>query len=259
MFTVRQAAEDIVKMLKTAYTSQTIRPVDEKAFAHLDLAAYARFREDMERDGYRFVSDVEIVELNQSPHTVLIPTMIRCMVSPDGETTAGYYQCRLKVPSLILNLVAGVLSLRFLWAPKAFLQSLLTKHCYDFESEIGATYVTTSSAADAAAMSRPSSVDAKYLDHGTPVTEVRTAHEARLATAVRRAGTTASPTKMRSYQDVEAMQERLKRVKDAHRAASGWITQSELLTLANGDRAMATAIFEEVQKILAERPLSPAA
>ena len=132
-------------------------------------------------------------------------------------------------------------------------------HCYDFTSEIGGTFVGTSNAADAAAITLPDSVDAKFFGYGTSLTDVRTAHEARLAAALRLAGTSVRPTKMSSHEDVRAMQARLKRVKDAHRAASGWITEKEILTMAGGNRLFARAIYEEVQKILAEKPLSPAA
>ena len=257
MVTVRSAAEGIVSILRTAYTPQTIARVDEKTFSHLDLNAYRLYREAMEREGYRFLGDLEIVELNKSRTNVLVPTMIRSMVSADGETSAGYYQCRHKLPWLILNLIVGILSLRFLWGPRGFLQSLQTKHCYDFESEIGGSYLSTSNAADAAVMGRPSSIDAAYFDYWTSLTEVRVAHEARLAAALRRAGTSVRPTKMSTYDDVMAMQARLKHAKDAHRAALGWVTQDELLTLAEGDAALAAAIFDEVQKILAERPIVP--
>ena len=258
MSTLRQAAEDIVKHLKTAFAPYTIIPVDEKAFSHLDLDRYRQFREAMEGDGYRFLSDLEIVEVNKSPANVLVPTMIRSMVSADGRTSAGYYQARHKIQWIVMNLIVGILILRFLWAPKAFLCSVRTMHCYDFESEIAGGYVVTSNAADAAAMSRPSSVDAKYFDYGTSPTEVRTAHEERLAAAVRRAGASASPTRMSNHEDVQAMQARLKRVKDAHRAASGWITEKEIRNMV-GNALFARAIHEEVQKVLAEQPLSPAA
>jgi hypothetical protein len=256
---IRQAAEDIVKMLRTGFAPYTIVRVDEKAFSHLDLARYRQFQEAMEGVGYRFLSDLEIVEINKSPTTVLVPTMIRSMVSADGETSASYYQCRHKIQWVILNLIVGILTLRFLWAPTAFLYSLRTMHCYDFTSELGGAYVGTSTAKDAAAFSLPSSIDTKFFGYGTSLTEVRTTHEARLAAAVRRAGTSARPTKMSSHDDVRAMQARLKRVKDAHRAASGWITEKEILTMAGGDAAFARAIYKEVQKILAERPISTAA
>jgi hypothetical protein len=256
---LRQAAEEIVAHLKTTYAKpHTIVRVNENAFSHLDLASYRQYQGTMERVGYRFLSDLEIVEINKAPTNALVPTMIRCMVSADGHTCAGYYQARHKLPWLILNLFWGILTLRFIFAPKAFGYSLRTKHCYDFESEIAGTFVTTSNAEDAAAFTRPSSIDAKYFGYGTSVTDVRTAHEARLAAALRRAGTSASPTRISTHEDMKAMQARLKQAKDAHRIASGGITESEFLAIAGGNSLLARAVFEEVKKILAEQPLSPA-
>jgi hypothetical protein len=97
-------------------------------------------------------------------------------------------------------------------------------------------------------MSLPSSVDAKFFGYDTTLAEVRSAHEARLAAAVRRVGVSA--TKMSSDEDARAMQARLKQVKDAHRLASNWITRNELVTLAGGNTELADAVFEEIQKLL---------
>jgi hypothetical protein len=247
--TARDAAQEIVSNLKKTYaTTFTIVRVEERAFSHLDLSTYRRFQETLERSGYKFLGDIAIVEINNSPTSLMAPTMIRTMLSADGATDAGYYQVRPRIGRLVKNLLAGIANLRLFDAPAFFLENLGTKHCYDFTSEIAGTYVTTSNAAGAAAISLPNSVDAKFFTYQTPLAEVRTAHEARLAAAVRRVG--ASPTKMSSNEDVRAMQARLKQVKDAHRLASNWITRKELVTLAGGDTELADAVFEEVQKLL---------
>lgn len=254
--TLRKAAEEIIGNLKRAYTAPyTIVPADEPAFSHLDLSAYRRFKETLESDGYRFLSDYEILEVNNSPNSLLARTMIRCMVSADGGTSAGYYQIQPRIGRLVTNLLVGIVNLRFIAAPSFFLHNVRTKHYYDFESEIAGAYVTTSNAAGAAAMSLPASVDAKFFGYETSLTALRAAHEARLAAAVGRTG--ASPTRMSSKEDVVAMQARLKRLKDAHRATSNWITHEELLALSGGNIALADAIFEEVQKLLAETAMSP--
>jgi hypothetical protein len=249
--TARDAAEEIVDALKRTYAVPfTMVPVKEQSFSHLNLSAYRRYQEALERAGYRFVSDIEILEINKSPTSLMAPTMIRCMLSPDGTTSAGYYQVRPRIGRLVKNLLVGIANLRIFAAPAFFLENLGTKHCYDFTSEIARTYVTTSNAAAAAAISLPNSVDAKFFEYKTPLTDVRTAHDERLAVAVRRVG--ASPTKMSTTEDILAMAARLKQAKDAHRFASNWITQQELVTLAGGNTELADAVFEEVQKLLAE-------
>ena len=255
MRTARDAAAEIISSLKKTYAASfTIVRVDEKSFSHLDLSAYGRFQATLEAQRYRFLADIEIVEINNSPTSLMAPTMIRSMVSRDGETEAGYYQVRPRVGRLLKNLLVGIANFRFIAAPSFFLENLGTKHCYDFTSEIAGTYVTTSNAAAAAAISLPGSVDAKFFGYDTPLTDIRAAHESRLAAAVRRVG--ASPTRMSSYADARAIQARLKQVKDAHRLASNWITQNELLALSGGDTELAEAVFEEVQKLLGVPPFA---
>jgi hypothetical protein len=247
--TARDAAEEIITNLKRTYAAPfTIVPVEEKAFSHLDLSAYRRFKKELEDGGYRFLSDYEIVEINNSPTSIIAPTMIRSMLSADGQTCAGYYQVRPRIGRLVKNLLVGIANLRFIAAPRVFFQTLGTKHCYDFESEIAWTYVATTNAAASAAMSLPSAIDTKYFDYATPITVLRTAHEQRLASAVRRIRRSA--TTMSSKDDVLAMQARLKQVKDAHRLASNWITRNELLNFSDGNAEVADAVYEEVQKLL---------
>lgn len=154
MSTLRKAAEEIIGNMKRAYTAPyTIVPADEQAFSHLDLSVYRRFKETLEGDGFRFISDYEILEVNNSPSSLLARTMIRCMLSADGGTSASYYQIRPRIGRLVTNLLVGIVNLRFMAAPSFFLENARTKHYYDFESEIAGAYVTTSNAAGAAAMS----------------------------------------------------------------------------------------------------------
>jgi hypothetical protein len=70
----------------------------------------------------------------------------------------------------------------------------------------------------------------------------------RLASAVER--TSATPTRMTSFEDSLAMGERVRQQKRAHRAASGWITHGELIAFTKGNMFLADSIFEEVQAIL---------
>lgn len=237
--------------MKRAYgTPPTIVRTSESEFTHLDLNAYRSFRDTMERHGYRFLSDIKILGISDTARSPMAPTMIRAMVSADGGTSAGYYQVKPKIGRRVTSLLAGLLSLRFIAEPRRFLQSLMGKDCYDFESELGSTYVATSNAEDAATIGLPRSIDSKFFAYGTSVDELRTAHEARLRAAAQRTG--ARPTSMTTIEQVIAMQVRLQERKNAHRAASNWITQNELRTVAHGNTALADEIFEEVQTILAQ-------
>lgn len=247
--TPREAAERIVARMKRRYSSPpTIVRTNESEFTHLDLNAYRSFRDTMEREGYKFLSDVKILGISDSPQSQMAPTMIRVMVSPDGGICAGHYQVKPKIGFRLTSLLAGLINLRFISEPRLFLQSLKTKGCCDFESELGSTYVVTSNAEVARAMSLPKSVDTKFFAFGTSVDELRAAHEARLRAAAQRTGT--RPTSMATIEDVFAMQARLQERKNAHRVASNYITRNELRALSGGNTAVADALFEEIQMVL---------
>jgi len=237
-------------MKRTYSKPLTIVRTNESEYTHLDLNAYRSFRDTMERHGYRFLSDIRILGISDSPQSPMAPTMIRAMVSADGGTCAGYYQVKPKIGRRVTSLFAGLLSLRFIADLRGFLQSLTGKECCDFESELGSNYVVTSNAEDAATIGLPRSIDSKFFAYGTSVDELRTAHEARLRAAVQRSG--AKPTSMTTIEQVIAMEARLSERKHAFRAASNWITQNELRTVARGDNVLADEIFEEVQTILAQ-------
>ncbi|MEO8619562.1 MAG: hypothetical protein ABI625_00775 [bacterium] len=245
----REYAEHLVARMKALYGQpDTNVSVQEFQFPHLDLTEYHRFRHALEAVGYRYLGDHETINVSNNSTSVMARTMVRNMISADGETCAGHYQVHPRMQQVLRNLFAGVLNLRLIDAPASFLRMLKTKLVYDFVSEVGGKYVVTSNAEAAGAINAPASVDTKFFPYDTALIEVRTAHEARLTVAVARAGS--EPTRMTTYADVEAMQARLKLQKAAHRAASGWITREELRIMARGNVALADEIFEEVQAIV---------
>jgi hypothetical protein len=247
----RDAAQRIVANMKRTYGAPPVfARTSESEFAHLDLEAYRGFRNTLERRGYKFLSDFKIPGISDSPTSSMVPTMIRSMVSPDGATCASHYQATPTMRVRVTTVLAGLLSLGFIVRPRRLLQSLMTKNIDDFESELGGTYVVTTNAEVARALSLPKSVDTKFFPYGSPVEEVRAAHEARLRAAIQRTGS--SPTTITTIEDVFALETRLKECKNAHRAASNWVTQNELRAFAGGDTALADAIFKEVQIVLAE-------
>lgn len=248
MTDARRAAEEILAQLKHTYaTSQTIVPANEAEFTHLDLSRYRAFRDTLEREGYHLLSDFEVLEITNAPGTIMARTMVRAMASADGGTCAAYYQVRPRMGRVVANLLVGLLNLRLIDAPRFFLHVRTTKHCYDFTSEVGGTFVTTSNAADAAMMTAPPTIDALYFPYDTALDTVRLAHVQRLAAAVARMGHAA--TRIGSNEDMLAMEERLRAQKNAHRAMSNWITQQELQALSGGDTLVAELVWEELQKL----------
>lgn len=245
----REFAEQLVAKMKSLHTKPLTRaPAREAEFTHLDLGSYRHYQTALETLGYRFLDDIEILEVNNSPGSVMARTMIRSMISADGLISAGHYQVRPRIERLASNLVRGILNLRLLDAPASFLGNLQTRQIYDFESEIGSTYLITSNAEIAGKFSAPASIDASHLPSGTPVEAVRRAHVERLASTMTRTG--GVPTHMATREDIVAMADRMRQQKAAHRAASGWITRDELLRFTNGNVALTDSVFDEVQAII---------
>jgi hypothetical protein len=246
----RKTAERIIATIKKAYGApKRFVPTSESEFAHLDLETYRRFRHTMEGNGYRFLADVKILGISDSSRW-MAPWMIRLMLSADGGTAVGHYQAKPRIAMWLTNFGAGLLKLRFILAPRLFLQSLRTRHYFDFESELAATYLTTSNAEEAGIFGLPSSIDAKFLPYGTSIDELRAAHEARVMRAAE--GTGAGPTRMATLEDVFAMRARLQECKNAHRAALNWITRDELRAFAGGNAALGDGLFEQVQILLGQ-------
>lgn len=248
MSTPRELAERIVANMKAMHSApDTIVPVEESDFSHLRLAAYREFRDALQSRGYRLIGDSEFVNVTRKPNSPLQRTMVRHLVSPDGTSSASMYQVRQHVKRLLGNLLTGIRNFRWIDAPSAFVRALGTRNVYDFTSELGDRFVVTSNGTAAGKFSRPAAVDIAFFPDGTALEVIRAAHEARLAAAVAR--TSSVPTTLGSREDIIAMLARLKAVKGAHRGASGWITQEELLKFAGGNAALADLIWKEVEAI----------
>lgn len=199
--------------------------------------------------GYHHVADYRSESVYEQVDTRRHwPVIVRCMLSADGAICANYYQMR---PRLMDNLIAlagralrgelGSAGIAKLW------RSVATEHLYDFESEIGTTFLGTSTAVEASAFTSPAEVSMQFLPRGTSLTSVRTTHESRVRDAIARG--LGKPTRMTSPRETQAMEDRCEAAKYAHRAKIGWVTQDELYAILPENRAMAEAIFREVELI----------
>jgi len=218
-------------------------------FAPLDRQAYERFRRQLTDAGYQHVADYRVDSVYGEVETRRHwPVIVRCMLSADGAVCANYYQMR---PRVVDNLIAlagralrgglGSTGIAKLW------RSVATEHLYDFESEIGTTYLGTSTAVAASAFTSPPEVSMQFLPRGTSLTSVRATHESRIREAIARGA--GEPTRMASLKESQAMEARCDAAKYAHRAKIGWVTQDELYAILPANRQMAEAIYREVELI----------
>lgn len=245
---VSEAAKTVLEIMKRQYqSSYTIVPVVEKDFSHLDLSRYHAFRAGMEAGNFAFMSDLEILEVSQSPTSVIARTMIRSMLSRDGTINAGYYQIKPHLGRRLKLLLKGLKNLRLIDAPKSFLKSLGTKNYFDFETELSdGTFLVTTNIQPT--ISNPPTVETHYLPYATPASAMLQFHQQQLEETLKKHATI-SPKPMSGLQDILAMQKRQRDQKTAYRATVQWITQSELQKMSGGNPELANAIFNDIQKL----------
>ncbi len=245
---VSEAARTILEIIKRQYQSDyTIVSVNETDFPHLALSRYRAFQAEMEAENFSFMSDLEILEVSQSPTSVIARTMIRSMLSRDGTINAGYYQIKPNLERRVKLLLKGLKNLRWIDAPRSFLNSLGTKNYFDFETALSdGTFLVTTNIQPS--ISNPPSVETHYLPFATPASAMLQFHKQQLEEKLKN-NAAISPGTMSSLPDILAMQKRQRDQKTAYRATVQWITQSELQTMSGGNPDLANAIFNDIQKL----------
>lgn len=250
---ISKAAKSIVESMKHMYsTPHTIVPIDEKDFGHLALSEYKFFRDTMEAEGFKYLADLEILEVSNSPTSVIARTMIRSLISNDGAIATNYYQVMPNIFRRLKLLLRGIINLRWIAAPKNFMHAMKTRHCIDFETEFSDdTFLITTNAETAGLISGPPTIENHFFPYGTPYTVLLKAHRARLQVILHN-NQGLSPKAHQSLPDILQMQKRQNAQKMAHRATMQWVTQSELQGLSPGNTELANTVFDEVQKLLNE-------
>jgi hypothetical protein len=248
---VTKAARHILETLQRQYGApNTVVSVSEADFAHLDLAAYRTSRADMEAEGFRHIGDLEVLEVSESPSSLLARTMLRSMISEDGFIVSNYYQVKPRIGRYMKLLARGLRNLRLIDAPRSFARGMRTRHCSGFTTEFDdGTSLVTSNAHAASAISGPPAIESNYFAYGTPSSVLLRAHRARVE-AILCAKTEVKPVVIASLPDLLQMYKRQSTQKSAYRATVQWITKAELQGMSSGNPAIANAVFAEVQKLL---------
>lgn len=213
-----QAAQRILATIEATFVpSHDYVRVEPQQFRHLDLRFYERTMRLLNAKGFRLVADVEDRTITRAPRGVLMPVMLRTMVSRDGTIMAALYHPRLK------SLWMRVLLLVLRKAPGRVID--LETECSD------GTFVVTSNASQAAAFSMPGMIDARFLDQQASVHEVHQAHVSRVAAHLAsRPGIVARH--IGTHEQLVASQNRMNALKAAWRGEIGGITREELSQLA---------------------------
>jgi hypothetical protein len=229
------AAKEILANLEATYQpSHHYVTVQAKAFSHLDLRFYDQAARALGAKGFRTVADVEDTTITSAPNNVLMPVLIRALLSRDGTVMAALYHPRLK--SLLLRVLFWILRRS-------------PGKVADMETECSdGSFVATTNAMGAAAMELPALISGEFLPNDTPVLEVLARHTARVAAHLAaRPGVSARV--ITSHAELIASQNRMNAIKSAHRGEIGMITREELDQLAVvGGKAMADEVHQEVRE-----------
>lgn len=249
---IREAAKNIIKNMEHLVKPHTYAEIDSSEFKYLNLTRYAEQKDALTKYGFRHLANYEILEVTNSPNTIMARTFVQCMTSTEGEITSGYFQAHPKIGRLTFNLLKGILNFRLISAFIFYFKNLQTKHCQDFETEFSDnSFIITSNAEAAGTISRHPSIDAEFHPYATPVKFLLIRHCERIKEKLK-SSPSLSFVRIRSKEDVLAMQKRQKEIKDAFRIAVNCVTPEEIQNWSK-NKAIAEAVIQEVQIIMRER------
>jgi hypothetical protein len=159
----------------------------------------------------------EDTTIANTPGTVLLPVMVRTLLSRDGTIMASLYHPRIRTLGLRL----------LLW-----LFRRLPGKVVDMETECtDGSFVVTTNAAGAAAIDMPALIASEFLPASASAEAVRARHVERLAAHLAvRPGITART--ITSHDELVASQNRMNALKAAYRGQIGGITREEFGRLA---------------------------
>lgn len=244
------AARNILKTLRKIYsdTPRTRVLADEKNFRHLDLAAYGRFRKDMEAKGYHLLGDYEVVDFTRAGP--LRRTFLRVMVSADGTVACAYYQITAHLLKRLWRLFNELMDGRGKPAWKSFLNDIAIHHSLavstDFED---GSSICTCIGESAGIFANPPGMEMHYFPDGTPLdTLLQTLGER--VSWMRTEYPDAQPVSISTLEQLFQLQDRSSEKKVAWRKSVNWITREELLAMSNGNEAFADEVYEEIQQQL---------
>jgi hypothetical protein len=228
------AAQKILAMIEATYQpTHNYVTVDARTFRHLDLKFYDKTAHKLANKGFRTLADVEDKTITATPDGVLMPVLIRTLLSKDGTVMAALYHPRIK--PLMMRLLLWVLR-------------KLPGKVVDMETEFtDGSFVVTSNAAAAAAIDLPALISAEYLPKTASAHHVAHRHTQRVAAHIAsRHGVSAKA--VRTHAEVLASQNRMNAIKAAFRNEIGGITKDELDRLAVIGPSATKAVHDAIRR-----------
>jgi hypothetical protein len=218
-----KAAHEILDLIEATYQpTHDYVVADPRAFRHLDIAFYDRIARLLASKGYRTVADLEDKTITNAPG-VLMPVLLRTLLSRDGTVIAALYHPRIR--SLGLRLLIWLLGKR-------------PGKVIDFETEFeDGSFVATSNAKGADGIGVPPQISSAFIPSAS-LHELHQHHLVRVA-AHRAARHDVAPRVMRDLAELIASQNRMNALKAAYRGEVGGVSKEELDRLARpGNRVV---------------------
>lgn len=232
-------AQEILVLIEASYKpTHNYVEVESRLFRHLDLSFYEQTTQRLCAQSFRKLADVEDTTLSASPGNVLMPVMIRSLVSSDGSIMASIYHPRIKP-----------LRLRFLlWIMRKRLDKVV-----DMETEFtDGSFLVTSNAASAAGMDMPTWINAEFLPVSTSVDAVYQEHLNRLRAHLQN-HPHITTKKIDTYEQLVASQNRMNALKAAFRGEIGGVSRKELERLSGKRQDLAAEVHAALNKELEKR------
>jgi len=234
----KEGAEEILRRIETVYVPKhKYAIVEPREFKHLDLAYYDKVQRYLESQGFNLICNKEYLTISEAPGGMFHRVLIRVLASSDGQISATIYHP--KIRSLWLRILLFVLGKRL-------------GRVVDFESEYSdGTFICTTNAMSAGAMSLPKQISSEFLHRDTPVEKLLARHREKLETRPKATGV--SHRLVRSYDENIAMQNRMNALKSAYRGEIGGITKEELDRISPNHPDLTAEVHQEIKKLQSEK------
>jgi hypothetical protein len=211
-FTPRKAAQEIVADTKAIYSDRhdfAEVSARDTAFRHLDHAFYERALSEFTAGGFRYLADMEDRTLSrQFPQ---MRTFVRMFVGDEGATSGAAFHAKVRGWMRLLKLV-GLLPARPFY--------------FDLETEFSdGTFIVTTNTLGADLSAEVPGVERQAVPQNTLLPEMLRTHRSAVE---RKREDAVFPLKMHSVGEVWAMQHRLQEVKNAAKAALGFVDHEQI-------------------------------
>lgn len=230
-----QAARSIQETHQQLWSSElSIVPVDSRDYPHADKKFYENTRKLLEGYGFRFLGDVDFKKMRVP---LVLPTMVRQMVSPDGLTYVFFYQCK---ASLWIRALTYFTSFRKIGNSKVT----------DFDSEFDdGSFVMTSNSQAASKFNQPETINQEcYPDRS--VEDLGSLHYQRIVDHAN--ARNCRPLVFTTQAQINQSAERSHAIKSQFRSSKQGLSREEFRRASGSDSKTTDEIYDVWQQVRRE-------